>query len=574
MNQKILCGLVLGSFAFFACSSNDSTGGTDQTLERFNNTNTSLWRTLAEEGVPEYFEAAAEEGRFAVGSSTPSKNRCKAPALKMDDNTRYFDELETIYQEGELVDGVCGKALLLKDGEVAPLGVNLIDSMKAGTVEFWFRPGEDFYDVSARTLLGNDGARVHFFYKNGELFFQKNHADIHYFVNGAVRFEDDWNLVAGQWGDGYMSLWVNGKIVARMEHEPGYVLAMRNKPFENLLVIGFKSYCCMEGPGQYEGMTTSGAFDQFRISNIPRYKMDDVDDEEIVDDEEDVAETDSSDEVIVEADSSDVDSSVVDTVSVVPQDTTALTDADTTAPVDTASSDSSVSLWQNFDFLGVAGYFTNAVAPVASTYPGRCESPALAMDDNTLFMDELETIYLEGELVDGVCGKAVSLKDGEVAPLGINMIESMDAGTVEFWFRPGSDFAQKSARTILGNDGSRVQFLYQDGQLVFQKNHADVHYFVRGEAALDSGWNLIAGQWGDGYMSVWLNGEKVASTEHAEGYVPANRGKSFENLLVIGYKSYCCMEGVGLHEALTTSGAYDQLRISNIPRYETVVDSL
>ena len=38
-----------------------------------------------------------------------------------------------------------------------------------------------------------------------------------------------------------------------------------------------------------------------------------------------------------------------------------------------------------------------------------------------------------------------TLKDGEAAPLGINMIESMDAGTVEFWFRPGSDFAQKSA---------------------------------------------------------------------------------------------------------------------------------
>ena len=54
----------------------------------------------------------------------------------MDDNTRYFDELETIYQEGELVEGVCGKALLLRDGEVAPLGVNLIDSMKAGTVEY------------------------------------------------------------------------------------------------------------------------------------------------------------------------------------------------------------------------------------------------------------------------------------------------------------------------------------------------------------------------------------------------------------------------------------------------------
>ena len=61
------------------------------------------------------------------------------------------------------------------------------------------------------------------------------------------------------------------------------------------------------------------------------------------------------------------------------------------------------------------------------------------MDDSTLFMDELEAIYQEGTLVDGVCRKAISLKDGEVAPLGINMVDSMKAGTVEFWFRPGED---------------------------------------------------------------------------------------------------------------------------------------
>ena len=546
MKQKILCSLILSSFVFFACSSNDFAGGTEQALDNFNNSNTTLWRTLATEGVPEYFESAAEEGKFDVSSSAPSKGRCKAPALKMDDNTRYFDELETIYLEGELVDGVCGKALLLKDGEVAPLGVNLIDSMKAGTVEFWFRPGEDFYEASARTLLGNDGARVHFFYKNGELFFQKNHADIHYFVNGAVTFENDWNLVAGQWGDGYMSLWVNGKMIARMKHELGYVPSMRDRPFENLLVIGFKSYCCMEGPGQYEGMTTSGAFDQFRISNIPRYSMENVDEE------------DSLNVIPLEEDPSDDDSTDidVDTVATSPEDSTLLADVDT-----------SISLWATFDFMGMDSYFKDADLPEVSTYSGECESPALAKDENTLYMDELETIYREGELVDGVCGKAISLKDGEVAPLGINLLDSIEAGTVEFWFRPSSDFAKKTVRTILGNDGSRVQFLYQDGQLVFQKNHADIHYFVRGEAVLDSGWNLIAGQWGDGFMSIWLNGEKVASVPHVQGYVPANRGILFENLLMIGYKSYCCMEGVGLHAPLTTSGAYDQLRISNIPRY-------
>lgn len=92
-------------------------------------------------------------------------------------------------------------------------------------------------------------------------------------MNGFAKLNDDWNLIAGQWGDGYMSVWLNGKIVARWEHAEGYAPAQRGIPFENLVVIGYKSSCCMEGPGQREAMTTSGSFDQFRISNIPRYKM-------------------------------------------------------------------------------------------------------------------------------------------------------------------------------------------------------------------------------------------------------------------------------------------------------------
>ena len=162
-----------------------------------------------------------------VNSSTHFNNQCAAPALKMDENTRYLDELESLFDEGELIDGVCGKALKLDDGQVAPLGVNLIDSMSVGTVEFWFRPNEDFYDKKARTLIGNDGARIHFFYKNGEIYFQKNHHNQHFFVKGAVELKDDWNLIAGQWGDGYMSVWVNGELVDRWEHTKGYVPASR-----------------------------------------------------------------------------------------------------------------------------------------------------------------------------------------------------------------------------------------------------------------------------------------------------------------------------------------------------------
>lgn len=539
MKHKILCSLVLGTFVFCACSSNDSTGGTDRTLEKYSDSNASLWRSLAEKGVSEFFEEAAAEGKFVIGepSPAPAKSRCADSALKMDNYTRYMDELESIFEEGTLVEGVCGQALSLKAGEVAPLGVNLIDSIKVGTVEFWFRPGEDFYDEPSRTLLGNDESRLHFFYKDGALVFQKNHADIHYFAMGKAELRDGWNLIAGQWGDGYLSVWLNGKLVDKIKHDEGYAPSLRDKPFGNLLVIGYKSYCCMEGPGQYEGMTTSGSFDQFRISSIPRYNIENA----------------------VEQNSFAGDTIwILDT----------LRCCYDSVEVNPVVSDTNLSLWETLNRGGL-GYFSKQDLPEVSPFqPGRCSAPALAMDENTLYFDELETIFREGELVDGICGKAISLKDGEVAPLGINLTDSITAGTVEFWFHPGSDFAEKPVRTILGNDGSRIQFLYQDGQLIFQKNHHNIHYFVKGEVVLDTGWNLIAGQWGDGYLSIWLNGEKVASVEHAEGYVPANRGMPFENLVMIGYKSYCCMEGPGVSGPLTASGAYDQLRISNIPRYE------
>jgi hypothetical protein len=120
---------------------------------------------------------------------------------------------------------------------------------------------------------------------------------------------------------------------------------------------------------------------------------------------------------------------------------------------------------------------------------------------------------------------------------------------------------------LIGNDGARIHFFYKDGELYFQKNHHNQHFFVQGPAELKDDWNLIAGQWGNGSMSLWLNGEKIAEKVRSDGYVPSNRNKTFSNLLVVGYKSSCCMEGPGVFEALTTSGTYDQLRISSVPRY-------
>ncbi|MDY6332719.1 MAG: LamG-like jellyroll fold domain-containing protein [Fibrobacter sp.] len=516
---KWLAGSLMAMGAFVAgCSDTNYTdpiASTENEGVYLKNDAKGMWARIDESGsIASYFDSLSkEEGAPVIGTSTRSNIRCAAPALKMDENTRFLDELESLFDEGEQVEGVCGKALKLSDGQVAPLGVNLIDSMSVGTVEFWFRPNADFFDKDARTLLGNDGARIHFFYKKGELFFQKNHHNQHYYVQGKAELkENDWNLIAGQWGNGYMSLWLNGELVGYWEHDKGYVPAQRNIPFENLVVIGYKSSCCMEGPGQYEAMTTSGSFDQFRISNINRYAL--------------------PDSVTAKVNPVDEKDTVVKE-DVVKEDTVA---------TDTVKKDDIV-----------------------------CKAPALAMDDKTLYFDELDAEYEEGTLVEGVCGKAVSLKDGESIQTGINLIDEMPAGTVEFWFRPGEDFDEKFSHTLLGNDGARIHFFVRFDTLFFQKNHSNTHYYTYGKMTLKKDWNLIAGQWGDGYMSLWVNGEMIASKKHEEGYQPSNRYEN-ENLIVIGRKSGCCMERLAQSDPLTTSGDFDQLRISSVARYEVKVE--
>ena len=516
---KWLAGSLMAMGAFVAgCSDTNYTdpiASTENEGVYLKNDAKGMWARIDESGsIASYFDSLSkEEGAPVIGTSTRSNIRCAAPALKMDENTRFLDELESLFDEGEQVEGVCGKALKLSDGQVAPLGVNLIDSMSVGTVEFWFRPNADFFDKDARTLLGNDGARIHFFYKKGELFFQKNHHNQHYYVQGKAELkENDWNLIAGQWGNGYMSLWLNGELVGYWEHDKGYVPAQRNIPFENLVVIGYKSSCCMEGPGQYEAMTTSGSFDQFRISNINRYAL--------------------PDSVTAKVNPVDEKDTVVKE-DVVKEDTVA---------TDTVKKDDIV-----------------------------CKAPALAMDDKTLYFDELDAEYEEGTLVEGVCGKAVSLKDGESIQTGINLIDEMPAGTVEFWFRPGEDFDEKFSHTLLGNDGARIHFFVRFDTLFFQKNHSNTHYYTYGKMTLKKDWNLIAGQWGDGYMSLWVNGDMIASKKHEEGYQPSNRYEN-ENLIVIGRKSGCCMERLAQSDPLTTSGDFDQLRISSVARYEVKVE--
>lgn len=205
-------------------------------------------------------------------SSNIDSLRCASSALAMDKFTLYMEEFEGNPAQGLIVEGVCGKALVLAPGEHVSLDIELNDPMPAGTIEFWFKPGKGFFDVSARTLLGNNGSRAHFFVKNGNLIFQKNHDGSHYYVSAPVILDSTWNLIAGQWGDGYLSIFLNGHLLLSKPHKYGYKPSTRVGIDNNRIIIGSKSACCMEALGQYDSMVTSGAFDQVRISNVARYK--------------------------------------------------------------------------------------------------------------------------------------------------------------------------------------------------------------------------------------------------------------------------------------------------------------
>jgi hypothetical protein len=219
-----------------------------------------------------FLALVASMGVIACNESSSNSNNpsfCDEYGLVSDSKTLFFEDFEDSITQKTLVDGVCGNAISLVPGESDTLNYALDTSLSEGTIEFWFRPGKDFYK-DTRTLLGNDGSRVHFVYSDSILYFQKNITNHHIFVSDTIVLDSDWNHIAGQWGNGFVSLFVNGTLVAQKavsNNEDSYQPASTN----NTILIGTKSSCCMEGINIEKKLSTSGDFDQVRISNIERY---------------------------------------------------------------------------------------------------------------------------------------------------------------------------------------------------------------------------------------------------------------------------------------------------------------
>ena len=152
-----------------------------------------------------------------------------------------------------------------------------------------------------------------------------------------------------------------------------------------------------------------------------------------------------------------------------------------------------------------------------------------------------------------------------------NLDDTIQAGSLDFYYKPDSGFATYGSYALVSNDGARMSVLYSDGELYFYKNHTNVYVVISGEANLERDeWYRITAEWNAelGYIALFLDGKQIAfgAVENAY-YSPSDRGSS-ENVLQIGYKSGCCMNL--LYGPLYARGMFDNVRVTTENIFEIV----
>jgi hypothetical protein len=149
----------------------------------------------------------------------------------------------------------------------ANFGALIPDGAKEGSVEIHFRPSETFSSIPARTIFGDDGARIHIGWVDGQLFFQKNHDNIHRFVSsdtGKLR-DGNWHRILATWGPQGMTLSLDDTLVAWSNDVSAYHAGPEYSPFGNDLKLGAKTWCCMEPMRISSGLTGSGSYRFLKI---------------------------------------------------------------------------------------------------------------------------------------------------------------------------------------------------------------------------------------------------------------------------------------------------------------------
>lgn len=169
--------------------------------------------------------------------------------------------------------------------------------------------------------------------------------------------------------------------------------------------------------------------------------------------------------------------------------------------------------------------------------------------------------------VQGFVKGGLHFQLGDIATFDTIIENGTPNGTLELYFKFDNQPQKDSVYLILGSDGSRCNLVYRDGYLVFLKNHSDIHKNIEAKVELTADtWYHVACTWGKKGMRLFLNRTLIAMSKDCTVYESSPR-TSLENIFYIGFKTYCCMEGIGVFRPITFEGYLDEIRISDLERY-------
>lgn len=212
----------------------------------------------------------------------------------------------------------------------------------------------------------------------------------------------------------------------------------------------------------------------------------------------------------------------------------------------------------------------------ASTSSSRNEAVSNCIDSECF--EDFENFKLDDdaglsiESSVGVEGsKALSLTSDSYVAMPWNLDDTIQVGSLDFYYKPGLGFETYGSYALVSNDGARMSVLYSDGTLYFYKNHTNIYVVISGEVNFERDeWYRITAEWNAelGYIALFLDGKQIAfgAVENAY-YSPSDRGSS-ENTLQIGYKSGCCMNL--LAGPLYAKGMFDNVQVTTENIFEIV----
>lgn len=200
---------------------------------------------------------------YDTGWAVYIKSNC-ADSVCFEDFETFEFFSATVMTHTEGVDG--GEALLLPGDQYLVLPWDMNKSIAEGSLDFYYKPDDDFVESGSYALVGNDGARMNVFYRQGRLYFYKNLANIFVTVSAPASLKKgEWNRITAEWSteSGLIAIFLDGKQLASQATEYPYYSPSDRGRNDNVVMVGYKSNCCLGNlNSEYFG---AGAFDNIKV---------------------------------------------------------------------------------------------------------------------------------------------------------------------------------------------------------------------------------------------------------------------------------------------------------------------